>query len=221
MAAVLPSPREKGHLSPDRVHRSPIKSYYLHSPNTDPKLPEARYYETDGSSSVSSSTTGSSGSTPPEVTYTSFPFPSSETATISLYSSEDGDDEDHEMAFPSFDTEDYFNQGKELDPPVSEVSDTQSTTSPVTSSFQDEPQFDPSSIPKCAGDDNSIEDEPTTQVDYLSHDWKEEEVWASWKYVTSKKDRFNDAVRLENASWRAWSKSKDNLKIISPESLGW
>lgn len=144
---------------------------------------------------------------------------------IPLDSSEE--DEDDEIVFPAYDTEHYFNQGKELDPPASVVSDTQSTTSPaspaspVTPILPGKKQSDKSKIPKTAGDDNSIEIEPTSQVDYLSYKWKDEEIWASWRYVTSKKDRFKDPVRLENASWRAWSKYKDNLKIISPERLRW
>lgn len=218
MAAVLPAPRKKdGGLSPDRGVRSPIKPYYLRNAGTGLKTPEPRYYEADGSSSLSSSPS-SSAPTSPEITYTSFPFPSSEPATISLDSSEDEDDE---IIFPTYDKEDFFNQGKELDPPASEVSDTQSTASPVTPTFPSEEPVDLSNIPKTAGDDNSIENEPTTQVDYLSHQWKEEELWGSWRFVTSNRDRFQNVIRLENASWRAWSKSKDNLQVISPARLAW
>lgn len=30
-----------------------------------------------------------------------------------------------------------------------------------------------------------------------------------------------NSVRLENASWRTWTKAKDNLKTVSPEKLNW
>lgn len=226
MAAILSAPREKdGRLSPDRVAQSPLKPYYLADP--DLKTPEASYYEADGSSSATSST-ASSVPTSPEETYTSFPFLSSEPTIIPLDSSDD--EEGDGIVFPAYDTEDYFNQTKELDPPVSVVSDTASTASPAspvspaspaTPTSPEKKQSDRSKIPKSAGDDNSIEIEPTTQVDYLSHQWKDEEIWASWRLVTTKKDRFKDAIRLENASWRAWSKSKGNLPIISPERLRW
>lgn len=72
-----------------------------------------------------------------------------------------------------------------------------------------------------AVDDTSIEDEPSRHVDYLSHDWKEEDIWSSWRYVTSRRNDYSNGVRLENASWRTWAKSKHNLKTVSPESLNW
>lgn len=72
-----------------------------------------------------------------------------------------------------------------------------------------------------SADDSSIEDEPSRHVDYLSHDWKEEDIWSSWRYVTSRKNNYSNGLRLENASWRTWAKAKHNLKTISPESLNW
>ncbi|PVH70677.1 hypothetical protein DL98DRAFT_521495, partial [Cadophora sp. DSE1049] len=36
-----------------------------------------------------------------------------------------------------------------------------------------------------AQDDNLIRVQPSVYVDYLSHDWKEEDIWTSWKYVVS------------------------------------
>ncbi|KAJ5112948.1 hypothetical protein N7456_001482 [Penicillium angulare] len=72
-----------------------------------------------------------------------------------------------------------------------------------------------------AADDISMEDEPSRHVDYLSHDWREEDIWSSWRYVTSRKNDYSDGVRLENASWRTWAKAKNNLGTISPETLNW
>lgn len=72
-----------------------------------------------------------------------------------------------------------------------------------------------------SADDSLIEDEPSRHVDYLSHDWKEEDIWSSWRYVTSRRNDYSNGVRLENASWRTWAKAKHNLKTISPESLNW
>lgn len=72
-----------------------------------------------------------------------------------------------------------------------------------------------------SADDTLIEDEPSRHVDYLSHDWKEEDIWSSWRYVTSRRNDYSNGVRLENASWRTWAKAKHNLKTISPESLNW
>ncbi|KAJ5684845.1 uncharacterized protein N7477_001190 [Penicillium maclennaniae] len=72
-----------------------------------------------------------------------------------------------------------------------------------------------------AADDTSVEEEPSRHVDYLSHEWREEDIWASWRYVTSRRSDYSNGVRLENASWRTWAKAKHNLGTISPETLNW
>ncbi|KAJ5212744.1 uncharacterized protein N7498_004390 [Penicillium cinerascens] len=72
-----------------------------------------------------------------------------------------------------------------------------------------------------AADDTSVEEEPSRHVDYLSHEWREEDIWASWRYVTSRRSDYSNGVRLENASWRTWAKAKHHLGTISPETLNW
>lgn len=72
-----------------------------------------------------------------------------------------------------------------------------------------------------AGDDSSIEREPTRHVDYLSHNWREEDVWSSWRYIVDRKDTYEQGARLENAAWRSWSKLRFGLGTITPESLNW
>ena len=62
---------------------------------------------------------------------------------------------------------------------------------------------------------------PSVQVDYLSHDWSEEDVWMSWRATTKHKANIVNGLRLENASWRTWNKQRNNLKTISPETLNW
>ncbi|KGB75938.1 hypothetical protein CNBG_1776 [Cryptococcus deuterogattii R265] len=62
---------------------------------------------------------------------------------------------------------------------------------------------------------------PSICVDYLSHDWSEEDVWASWRNMTRHKYEIANGVRLENASWRTWQKQRNNLKTINPETLNW
>lgn len=70
-------------------------------------------------------------------------------------------------------------------------------------------------------DDSAVEDEPMSQVDYLSHSWKEEDIWSSWRYVKSRKHDYKEFVRLENASWRSWIQKKNGLGTIPPETLDW
>ncbi|KID94451.1 HEX2 protein-like protein, partial [Metarhizium majus ARSEF 297] len=76
-------------------------------------------------------------------------------------------------------------------------------------------------ITERAKDDAAVSSRPSRQVDYLSHDWKEEDIWSSWRYIISKRVEFANSARLENASWRSWMKTKGNLKTISPEELNW
>lgn len=62
---------------------------------------------------------------------------------------------------------------------------------------------------------------PKINVDYLSHDWKQENVFASWKAMTKQKKKINNGIRLENASWRVWAKQIYHLKTINPNELNW
>ncbi|AOA60892.1 Protein phosphatase type 1 regulatory subunit [Komagataella phaffii CBS 7435] len=70
-------------------------------------------------------------------------------------------------------------------------------------------------------DDNDLEYEPSKHVDYLSHNWKESDIFKSWRYVVLKRKDVANSSRLENASWRTWAQAKYGLKTISPESVNW
>ncbi|KAH9832636.1 uncharacterized protein C8Q71DRAFT_262247 [Rhodofomes roseus] len=72
-----------------------------------------------------------------------------------------------------------------------------------------------------APDDSSFSTLPEGQVDYLSHEWREEDVWRSWRSMTRQKNAIANGTRLENASWRTWWKQRNKLKTISPETLNW
>ena len=71
------------------------------------------------------------------------------------------------------------------------------------------------------GDDLALEIQPSRHVDYLSHDWKEEELWASWRHIVGKRRTVDNWERLENASWRTWAKRRGQLQTVSPETLNW
>lgn len=70
-------------------------------------------------------------------------------------------------------------------------------------------------------DDTAIQHQPSRHVDYLSHSWKEEEIWSSWRHIVSKRWYYGERSRLENASWRTWAKQKNHLKTVSPDTLNW
>ncbi|SCO88938.1 related to negative regulator of glucose-repressible genes [Fusarium oxysporum] len=70
-------------------------------------------------------------------------------------------------------------------------------------------------------DDMAVSSRPSRQVDYLFHNWREEDIWSSWRYVVMRRGDLPNSVRLENAIWRTWIKAKNNLKTISLETLDW
>ncbi|KAH7186985.1 hypothetical protein DER44DRAFT_857879 [Fusarium oxysporum] len=74
---------------------------------------------------------------------------------------------------------------------------------------------------ECTKDDMAVSSRPSHQVDYLSHDWREEDILSSWRYIVMRRGDLSDSVRLENAVWRTWMKAKYNLTTISPETLNW
>ncbi|KAG5914360.1 hypothetical protein E4U42_000529 [Claviceps africana] len=76
-------------------------------------------------------------------------------------------------------------------------------------------------ITEHAEDDTAVSSRPSQQVDYLSHNWREEDIWSSWRYIVSKRGEYANSARLENASWRTWMKARSNLQTISPEELNW
>lgn len=74
---------------------------------------------------------------------------------------------------------------------------------------------------KWVEDDLGLRSFPTKHVDYLSHDWREVDIWASWRHLVSKKTSYNNEKRLINACWRVWGKMRSDLKTVTPESLNW
>ena len=72
-----------------------------------------------------------------------------------------------------------------------------------------------------AKDDSTIQLQPARCVDYLSHDWEEQEVQSSWKHVMRERKIHSDGTRLENAIWRIWTKTKYGLETVPPEELNW
>ncbi|KAK9433331.1 hypothetical protein V1505DRAFT_362373 [Lipomyces doorenjongii] len=89
-------------------------------------------------------------------------------------------------------------------------------TVPVTLSFSAAPD-----VLYAANDDSVIQYEPSRHVDYLSHNWQESDISSSWRYIVLRRKDVANSARLENASWRTWTKAKYNLKTVSPESVNW
>ena len=136
-----------------------------------------------------------------------------------------GDEED-DLDFPVYDYAETItpNASPDLEPSPSAYSSASGTSTSSTSSSS---TVSPPNTPEpeqpisVALDDTTIRHEPSRHVDYLSHNWKEEDIWASWRYMIGKRNYYQNSARLENASWRTWAKAKNNLKTLSPEKLNW
>lgn len=129
----------------------------------------------------------------------------------SLDPNEDFSYDEDEDQFPSF----------ENHTPQSHPADRQLPSAADLEDISDDSQHNISTPSEPANDDTSVVHEPTRHVDYLAHEWKEEDIWSSWRYIVARRHTINNSVRLENAAWRTWAKAKGNLKTISPESLNW
>ncbi|KAF2831332.1 hypothetical protein CC86DRAFT_314612 [Ophiobolus disseminans] len=84
----------------------------------------------------------------------------------------------------------------------------------------DTPLTTPDPLPM-SEDDTAVRKEPSHHVDYLSYDWREEDIWSSWRHIVEHRKVYGERSRLENASWRTWAKSQFKLKTVSPDSLNW
>jgi Fungal protein of unknown function (DUF1752) len=152
------------------------------------------------------SLSNSSHFSPTESTVLSF-----DPAPTSGFLFENDEDSEDQIVFPTYDEVGYYedlesraNLPSAGEPPNLDISRADSPRSA-----------------EVARDDLSMQTEPSRHVDYLSHTWSEEDVWSSWKHIFSKRGAYKNSARLENASWRAWSKSKYKLKTISPDTLNW
>lgn len=138
----------------------------------------------------------------------------------------DSEDED-QIVFPSYDDVGYYgranqHQAEDLEPPISPKDGESYTVSPVSNTIStDASRPDSPEVTEHAEDDTAIRNQPSRHVDYLSHNWREEDIWCSWQLIVSKRGCYSNSARLENASWRTWMKAKYGLKTVSPETLNW
>lgn len=171
------------------------------------------------SNSASSSAQSSPRTIPADSTAPS--FSSTPASSLSLDAHCDQEDED-QIVFPSYDDVGYYGQVEDLEPPASPRTGDSYTVSPTSNTNSTSVSRPESPDPvEHAEDDTAVRIQPSRHVDYLSHNWKEEDIWSSWKHIVSKRKAYNNSARLENASWRTWTKSKNKLKTVSPETLNW
>ncbi|KKZ62975.1 hypothetical protein EMCG_02686 [[Emmonsia] crescens] len=210
MATVLPILPGRDSLSASDPHRRKRnKPSLLASQGSYLKSPQPEYYSVNNSS-VSSPKISSAPSSP--IFSSIFLHTSPPPITLPPTPEEPEDDD---ILFPSYDAASCYEEEEE------KSSFNSPSNSPISPPSIDDHSKCDSMMPRIAGDDASIEDEPTRHVDYLSHDWKEEDIWSSWRYIVSRRDEYNNGTRLENAAWRTWAKAKHRLGTVTPESLNW
>ncbi|KAL8808579.1 MAG: hypothetical protein Q9200_004228 [Gallowayella weberi] len=132
--------------------------------------------------------------------------------------------EDEDIHFPSYGDEIYTRPDRHVfEPPSSPADDSSPVVAPCekAASRIGTPRLSRAGSSGSAGDDMNIQNEPSRHVDYLSHNWKEEDIWSSWRHVVARRKVYGNSRRLENASWRTWAKSKYRLKTVAPETLNW
>lgn len=108
-----------------------------------------------------------------------------------------------------------------LSEPLRPTEEDESTECPSRQSTPELPDPETLFVRPNAADDTFLTHEPSRHVDYLSHEWREEDIWASWRYMVGKRKTHTNSARLENASWRTWAKKKNGLKTLSANKLNW
>ena len=138
---------------------------------------------------------------------------------------------EEDIAFPSYDAEVALDSPAERRPSPSPVQPALRTAPKLpkpTRPRRNRPSLEtPPSSPTLSAsttrslDDSAVKAEPTRHVDYLSHVWKDEDLWSSWRHIVAKRRTYGETSRLENAAWRTWGKSQYDLHTVSPVSLNW
>ncbi|TVY59152.1 Uncharacterized protein LCER1_G000759 [Lachnellula cervina] len=223
MAVVLNS-EENNHFSSSPLHRSHSQPKFVtQSYSRSPKRSKSSSGFLEFIS-PSNSATSSAPSSPRTIQADSAApsFSSTPASSLSLDANCDNETDEDQIVFPSYDDVGYYDQVEDLEPPASPRTGDSYTVSPTSVSTSANVSRPGSPDPiEHAEDDSAVRTHPTRHVDYLSHNWKEEDIWSSWKHIVSKRGAYNNSARLENASWRTWTKSKNHLKTVSPETLNW
>jgi hypothetical protein len=141
--------------------------------------------------------------------------------------SDESSSEDDGLSFPNYGSAsryrkpiDSFDLGTPSLAPVSVSLPRAPSPSPVDAFSSDTPLTTPDPLPM-SEDDTAVRKEPSHHVDYLSYDWREEDIWSSWRHIVEHRKVYGERSRLENASWRTWAKSQFKLRTVSPDTLNW
>ncbi|KAK6541023.1 hypothetical protein TWF694_008403 [Orbilia ellipsospora] len=201
--------------APRRINSEPNFDHLTYPPHQKSESFEARMASASSTSTDSPRNSVTSLSTVSSCG--SYFDTASNQSSIDTYETEDT------FSFPTYDD---YNTTSNSDKPTfihleQSIGDDEDEEPPASPTNTNIPKIVTSELPVTAIDDITLRAEPSRHVDYLSHEWKEEDIWASWRYMIGKRKVYDNAARLENASWRTWMKAKNNLKTVSPEKLNW
>jgi hypothetical protein len=225
MAVVL-SQEESNYFSSGPFHRSRSQpnfiahqTSYLESPS---KSKNGSGLNTTTSSTNPVSFLAPSSSRAFHANSTGHLYDSTPTSNVLLNANQEDQGDKDQIDFPSYQDVGYYSQIKDLEPSTSlRIGDTYTvsiTSKSTSANVSRHGSLDPV---EHTVDDTSVRTRPLRHVDYLSHSWKEEDIWSSWKHIVSQRKAYDNSARLENASWRTWAKLRNKLKTVSPESLNW
>lgn len=222
MAVVLSS-EENSYFSSSPLRRSHSQPKFV--TQSSYKSPSRSKSNSNFGTIISPSPTSSSAPSSPRTLHADSASPSyssTPASSLSLDNPCDDQDDEDQILFPSYDDVGYYGQVEDLEPPASPRTGDSYTVSPTSDSTSTNVSRPDSPSPVGhAEDDTAVRTQPSRHVDYLSHNWKEEDIWSSWKLIVSKRKAYTNSARLENASWRTWTKAKNHLKTVSPETLNW
>lgn len=235
MAAVaFPSEEKNSYFQSSAIRRSRSQPKFMARQSGSPK-PASPGGKSDGYANPkiypdSAPSTASSSPRIAAAESSDLSYASTPSSSLSLAS--DCDDaiqlpvypEDH-FVLPQYPHPGFGDPVEDLEPPTSPKTGDSYPVSPVEPDNSDETSRPDTPELKLDGeraeDDTAVRQQPTRHVDYLSHNWREEDIWSSWRYIISRRDEYSNSARLENASWRTWMKAKNNLRTVSPETLNW
>ncbi|KAK4507873.1 hypothetical protein PRZ48_001608 [Zasmidium cellare] len=102
---------------------------------------------------------------------------------------------DTDLDFPNYDDVPFggghgsrpaYGEDSSEEPPESTSTDTTQSDSPLPT--------------PTVADDTAVRNDPSRQVDFLSHEWREEDIWASWRHIVSqRKTLYGERSRLKES----------------------
>lgn len=94
---------------------------------------------------------------------------------------------DTDIDFPNYDEVSFGGGHTSRVPPSSPAHGEDSIDGTPESATTDTTLSDSPLPTPTVADDTAVKDDPSRQVDFLSHEWREEDIWASWRHIVSQR----------------------------------